>query len=151
MASEIRKGPGAVVSRRLGYLLKHAAMRIEVIADGALAPLGIDSREFGILLLISANEPGSQQEAAERLSIDRTSMVARLDDLERKGLVARRADAQDRRRNVIELTDAGEDTLRRAVEAADAAEDELLRSLTPADAAKLREALHTVVMGGEDG
>jgi DNA-binding MarR family transcriptional regulator len=141
----IDNGPGPVVSRRLGYLLKHAAMRMDKLSTEALAPFGIDARELGILLVIATHEPGSQQQAAQRLGIDRTSMVARIDALEGKGLVSRHPHAEDRRRNVVELTDAGRETVRRGTDASERAEAEMLASLTPEEGERLREALHAVV------
>jgi DNA-binding MarR family transcriptional regulator len=141
----IESGPGPEVSQRLGYLFKHAGMRLEKLNIEALAPFGIDARELGILLVIASHEPGSQQQAAQRLGIDRTSMVARIDALEEKGLVSRHPQAEDRRRNVVELTKTGRDTLRRATEASKRAEATLLASLTPQQQAQLREALTAVV------
>jgi DNA-binding MarR family transcriptional regulator len=138
-------GPGPEVSRRLGYLFKHAQMRMQELNAEALAPFGIDPRELGILLVIASHEPGSQQQAAQRLGIDRTSMVARIDDLEGKGLVSRHPHVEDRRRNVVELTDAGRDVVGRATEASERAEAALLASLTPQDADRLRKALQAVV------
>src|ERR1700759_1039619 len=145
----IDSGPGPVVSRRLGYLFKHAQMRMEELSSAALAPFGIDARELGILLVIASHEPGSQQQAAQRLGIDRTSMVARLDALADKGLVSRHPHAEDRRRNVVELTAAGRDTVRRATEATERAEAALLATLSPQDGERLREALQTIVMFDE--
>jgi DNA-binding MarR family transcriptional regulator len=72
-------------------------------------------------------------------------MVARIDDLEDKGLLSRHPHAEDRRRNVVELTDAGRDVVRRATEASERAEAALLASLTPQDAERLRKALQAVV------
>jgi DNA-binding MarR family transcriptional regulator len=138
-------GPGPVVSQRLGYLFKHAAMRMDKLSTEALAPCGIDPRELGILLVIASHEPGSQQQAAQRLGIDRTSMVARIDALEDKGLVSRHPHAEDRRRNVVELTDAGRETVRRATDASQRAEAVMLASLTPEEARSLREALQAIV------
>jgi DNA-binding MarR family transcriptional regulator len=134
-----------VVSRRLGYLFKHAERRMEELNREALAPFGIDARELGILLVIASHDPGSQQQAAQRLGIDRTSMVARIDALEDKGLVARRPHPEDRRRNVVELTDTGRATVRQATEASEGAEAAMLASLTPKEAEGLREALHIIV------
>ena len=54
------------------------------------------------------------------------TMVAILDALEHKGLVSRHPHVEDRRRNVVELTDAGQDTLRNATQASDDPERELL-------------------------
>jgi DNA-binding MarR family transcriptional regulator len=133
------------VRKRLGYLLKHALYLMEDLNAKALAPLGIDARELGVLLVLADHEPTSQQHAARRLGIDRTTMVAMLDTLERKGLVSRHPDADDRRRNVVELTDAGQDLVRRGVEASDRAERQLLASLSPQAAQHLRTALRSIV------
>src|ERR1700759_1901444 len=83
----IDSGPGPVVSRRLGYLVKHSQMRMEELSSAALAPFGIDARELGILLVIASHEPGAQQLAAQRLGIVRTSMLVRLDAGVASGLV----------------------------------------------------------------
>jgi DNA-binding MarR family transcriptional regulator len=138
-------GPGPVVSRRLGYLFKHVQMRMDELNAQALAPFGIDARELAILLVIASHEPGSQQQAAQRLGIDRTSMVARLDALEDKRLVARQTHAVDRRRNVVELTAAGREIVEEATAASERAEAALLASLTPRQRERLREALQTIV------
>src|ERR1700744_1201527 len=97
-------GPGPEMSSRLGYLFKHAGMRLAELNEKALAPYGIDARELGILLLLAGHEPASQQQGAQRLGVDRITMVALLDTLEAKGLVSRHPHTEDRRRNVVELT-----------------------------------------------
>jgi DNA-binding MarR family transcriptional regulator len=68
----------------------------------ALAPFGIHARDHGVLLVIDRLEPASQQQVAERMGVDRTTMVAIIDALEAKSIIARRPDPEDRRRNVIE-------------------------------------------------
>jgi len=138
-------GPGQEVGNRLGYLLKHAQLRMFELNAAALAPYGISGRELAVLLLFAGREPTSQQEAARRLGIDRTTMVAMLDALEGKGLVSRHPDSGDRRRNLVELTEAGHDTVGRAAKASDDAERALLTPLTPQAAAELRNSLRTIV------
>jgi DNA-binding MarR family transcriptional regulator len=138
------EGPSPELTGRLGYLLKHAQLRLTELTSAALEPYGINGRQLAVLLVLAGREPGSQQQAAQRLGIDRTTMVALLDALEDKGLVARHPHAEDRRRNVVELTEAGRDTLRGATEAGDAAERRFLASLTPAAAGQLRETLRTL-------
>ena len=71
-------------------------------------------------------------------------MVGLLDSLEAEGLVERRADAGDRRRNVLELTDEGQETLARAVQASDHAERQLLTELDDAESAQLHTLLTRV-------
>ena len=138
-------GPGPELSRRLGYLLKHAQLRMAEQTAKALTPYGIDGRELAVLLVLADREPASQQQAAQRLDIDRTTMVALLDALEGKGLLSRHPHADDRRRNVVELTDAGHDILRRAARASDDAEREFLAPLSPQAAQQLRDSLQTIV------
>ena len=138
-------GPGPELSRNLVYLLKHAYLRMAELTTKALAPHGIDGRELGVLLALAGGEPKSQQQAAQRLGIDRTTMVAMLDTLEGKGLVSRHPDADDRRRNVVELTEAGKETLRRAVEASDEVERGFLAPLSQQAAQQLRSSLQAVV------
>jgi DNA-binding MarR family transcriptional regulator len=129
----------------LGYLLKHAALRLTVLTDVALAPLGIDSKDFGALRVLAHREPSSQLEVAQALGIDRTTMVTLLDELERKGIVTRRPDPADRRRNVVELTTQGLQTYVAAKAAHGAAESEFLVAISPGAVDQLRRTLRTLV------
>jgi DNA-binding MarR family transcriptional regulator len=131
---------------RLGYLLKHALARLEELGTAALESLDLTGRELGVLLTVAEGEPPSQQDAALRIGIDRTTMVAFLDALERKGLLARHPSAEDRRRNVVELTEAGRHKLRAAVQASDTAEAEFLAALDEADVSRLRASLRLLVV-----
>lgn len=134
----------AAVNSRLSYLLKRAGLELAELNDEALAPLGLSHAEHTVLLSIDAGEPRSQQQTGRRIGVDRTTMVALIDGLEDKGLVARRPDDADRRRNVVELTSKGRATLRRATKAGDKAEARLLAGLDDAEAAQLRSLLRRV-------
>lgn len=129
----------------LGYLLKHAQDKLRAMNDIALAHHGIDGRELAVLMVL-ADEPASQQEAAALLGVDRTTMVALLDVLEHKGLVARRPDVRDRRRNVVGLTAAGRTTLDHAVRTTDEVEREFLAPLSLRAADQLRTALRALAV-----
>ena len=133
---------------RLAYLLKHAQLGLAELTAEALAPFGVSGRELAVLTVLAGQEPGSQQQAAQRLGVDRTTMVGLVDALEDKGLVRRRAHAEDRRRNVIELTEAGRDTLHRADEASRDAERRFLAPLSARDAGNLKTALLALIQPG---
>ncbi|HTT00003.1 MAG TPA: MarR family transcriptional regulator [Streptosporangiaceae bacterium] len=137
-------GPLPALADRFGYLLKHAQQRLAVLTGSGLAPLGITGRECAVLIAIDDRAPLSQQEVARRMNVDRTTMVALIDDLEHKGLVQRRQDPDDRRKNVVILTGQGRDTLRRATAATAEAERRFLGSLSDDEAATLRKALQLV-------
>lgn len=136
------------LSDRLGYLLKHAQQRLAELTSSAMAPFGITGRECAVLIAIDSQAPSSQQDVAFRLGVDRTTMVLLIDDLEGKGLVRRRRDRDDRRRNVVELTGAGRTTLRRASLAGQDAERRFLSALSDEEAAELRAALRAIAFPG---
>lgn len=129
----------------LAYLLKRATLRLTALTDAALEPLGIDGKDFGALRVLAHGEPASQLQVAQVLGIDRTTMVALLDALERKGIVTRRPDPADRRRNVVELTDDGLRVYAAAQEAYDVTEREFLARVGETAAEELRRTLRVVV------
>jgi DNA-binding MarR family transcriptional regulator len=129
------------LAHRLGYLLKHAQQRLVQAALPAMAPFGIDGRELAVLSVLGADVPLSQQEAAQQLGVDRTTMVALVDALERKGLVERHRSAHDRRKNIVKLTQAGQRCLRGARRARDKVEREFLAPLGEDRAAQFVAAL----------
>jgi DNA-binding MarR family transcriptional regulator len=143
-AGEPAQPPVPALAGRLGYLLKHAQLRMAELNAAALAPFGITGRELAVLLSIDSQAPLSQQEAARWLGVDRTTMVALIDELEGKQLVQRRQDPADRRKNVVALTPAGRGTLRKAGKASDEAERRFLAPLTGDQAAEIRESLRRI-------
>ena len=128
-----------------GYLLKHAYLALEQQALAALVGTGLTVRDLGVLRVIAGGEAQSQQEAAAVLGVDRTSMVALLDALERRGIIARRPAEQDRRRNIIVLTDSGRTVFRKAENRRCETEREFTASLGDTGAAALRQALRTLL------
>ena len=137
--------PRSTTSTRLAYLLKHAQRSMSELHAEALEPLGIHERDLGVMLAIDRFAPSSQQQIAERMGVDRTTMVAIIDALEAKAIVERRPDRDDRRRNVIALTTTGRDILREATVASDAAEAELLAPLSTPEREQFRDLLARVL------
>jgi DNA-binding MarR family transcriptional regulator len=130
---------------RLGWLLKHAQVRLSALTADALEPYGVSGRELAVLSVLAAVRPLSQQEAAAELRIDRTTMVAFVDQLAAKGLVERRPDAADRRRNLVELTAAGRTVHDGAGAAYAEAERRFLAPLSAPAAARLRTDLASLI------
>jgi DNA-binding MarR family transcriptional regulator len=111
--------------------------------------VGLTICDLGVLRVFASGDAQSQQEAAAVLGVDRTLMVALLDALERQGIVARRPSEQDRRRNIIALTDHGWEVFRQAESRHSETERDFTATLGDAGAAGLRRALRTVL--GENG
>jgi DNA-binding MarR family transcriptional regulator len=144
-------GPLPALAGRLGYLMKHAHQRLADLTGSALVPFGISGRECAVLTAIDDRAPLSQQEVARRLGVDRTTMVALIDDLEHKGLVQRRQDPDDRRKNVVLLTGAGRTTLRGATAATEQAERRFLASLSGDRSVAFTAALRAVAFPDSHG
>jgi DNA-binding MarR family transcriptional regulator len=130
---------------RLGHLLKQAYLQFTGFTTAALEPLGITAMEWAALLRFDEEPSLSQAGLARLLGIDRTTMVALVDQLEGKGLVTRRPHREDRRKNVVELTAEGRDLKKRAAALVDGCERQFLSALTKSDAQQLKAALHMVI------
>jgi DNA-binding MarR family transcriptional regulator len=139
--------PPAPLIGRLGFLLKHAQLRLTEITGPALAPHGITGRQLAVLSVLADGGMLSQQQAAQRLAIDRTTMVALIDELEAKGLVTRHPHPEDRRKNVVELTGTGRETFAKALQASEEAERRFLAALDDADAQRFKETLQALIAG----
>src|ERR1044071_6647891 len=105
MSSDSRPPP--TVTRRLGYPLKHAQLRLAELAEPHYAELGVTGRQLALLTLFADGPARSQQDGAAQLGIDRTTMVALVDELEEKGLVRRAVAPGDRRKRLVRLTERG--------------------------------------------
>lgn len=113
----------------------------------ALAPLGLRPKHYGVLRVLAAVGPDealSQQALGARLGIDRTTVVAVIDDLEGLGLAVRRVDPDDRRAHRIELTKPGRATLARADASVAAADDALLAPLARDERRQLHALLRRI-------
>ncbi|MGH3434798.1 MAG: MarR family winged helix-turn-helix transcriptional regulator [Thermocrispum sp.] len=116
----------------LAFLLNQAAYAFSAQLGAALADLGITVRDFCVLLK-AAEEERTQNVVAELAMLDKTTMVATLDGLERAGLAERRVSSSDRRARMVAVTAKGRRLLDKAVAAVDGAVDDALSVLDPAD------------------
>lgn len=122
---------------RTALMLVKVGSILEDVADAQLAASGLDARDYSVLAILSADGPGTQHEIARLIGKAPGIVVAVVDQLERKGLVERNRDPQDRRRSRVTLTGAGREALARADELADQAVAELLGGLDDAGRAAL--------------
>ena len=93
---------------RLSFLLGSLYRRtIELEAHKLTTNLGIGIKQQAALTIITEEGPLSQQELGLRLGIDRTTIVAIVDDRENAGLVERTRNPADRRTHLITVTKQG--------------------------------------------
>ncbi len=134
------------LANRIGFLVAKSHAVCHAMGNEALAPLGLHIKEYAVLNVLNATGAMSQQALGETLGVDRTTMVAVMDELERKDLVKRSRNPQDRRAYALAITDAGVDILHRARRLLKAAERKLLAPLSAAEADQLRELLRRLIL-----
>lgn len=124
-----------------GYLLLKAGTQFHAVIDDALASLGLNGRQLLVLTFVGTEAHLSQKMLATRLGLDPTIVVALVDELEDRTLVARERDPDDRRRHRLRLTPAGRKLHAQAVRTVTDAEREFLAPLDRTERAELRRLL----------
>jgi DNA-binding MarR family transcriptional regulator len=142
--------PG-VILERMGFLLGRVTLKQREIVEGVLKPYGLIGKHLGILLLIQDRGSLPQQEIGKCMYIDRTTMVAMVDDLERLGYVERKAHPTDRRAHALYLTAKGREVLPKLYRLGMKAEEELLKPLAARDRKELGRILRQLVQAHHSG
>lgn len=83
--------------------------------DEALRPLDLTHGQFSLLMSLNRSEPPNIGAVASLLGMDRTTLTAALKPLQRRGLLAIKVDAADKRGRRVALTGAGQSLLARAI------------------------------------
>lgn len=108
---------------------------------GALKPLNIEPRHFGLLRALAMSDGQSQRAIGNSLNLHPNRMVALVDELERKRLVRRRPHPTDRRAHAVVLTASGRRLLGQALQLAVGIEQELCADLQPGERDQLLQLL----------
>jgi len=137
----IRPSPDPPVAEFAGQLFFRLWRASHVRAADVLGTVGLTPALFGLLNVIGARPGTIQQELGSVMGIDRTTMVALIDQLEDAGLATRRPSAKDRRAREIAITPKGRHLLQRARRMISGVDDEVLAGLT----AQEREDLLTLL------
>ena len=126
---------------RVPFLLYRAAEISHSLANEMLAGIALSARQAGILTLVTEFEPMTQKALGDALRIDRTTMVALIDDLENKGHVVRQRHPRDRRAFLVHPTDSGRDAKAAAIQILDEQQSRFLAPLTLAQRKQLAALL----------
>ena len=96
------------VARRPTWLLSQANARAQTLLAEAFAREGIRGYHFRLLAALDQYGPSSQADLGRYTGIDRSDVVAALNDLVESGLARREPDRTDARRNVVTVTKRGD-------------------------------------------
>jgi DNA-binding MarR family transcriptional regulator len=125
----------------LGYFLRRADVFTFQSFNAHLAEDRISPGQLGVLLMCEANSGINQTRLGKALGIDRSTLVAMIDLLEGRGLVARTPSAVDRRSHALKLTRQGEAFLKALQPRLQRHEAEIARNLSAAERRQLMDLL----------
>ena len=119
------------VAGRPTWLLSRANIRAQDLLGHAFAAEGLRGYHFRLLAALDQYGPSSQADLGRYTGIDRSDVVAALNELVDDGLARREPDPADGRRNVVTITRRGRSALERVDAALDDVQAAVLAPLTP--------------------
>ena len=134
-----RKGPPAV--EPIGVQVTRTAKVLNRAFEDALAEVGGSLPVWLILVSLKAEQHDTQRALAEALGIEGPTLTHHLNRMEAGGLVTRRRDPENRRVQVVELTDAGDATFFRLLTTVTAFDARLREGFSDRDVASLERLL----------
>jgi DNA-binding MarR family transcriptional regulator len=118
------------------------------LADRRLRAYGLSAGARQVLAVLDGDGGSlSPTTIADRLIITTASMTSLLDTLQRRGLVQRAPDVEDRRRVVVTITAEGRRIIRSLLPEMLALQDEVAADLSPGDRAELVRLLSALRAG----
>ncbi|WP_420403063.1 MarR family winged helix-turn-helix transcriptional regulator [Nisaea sp.] len=127
--------------------LRRANDRVRTAIEGNVTSAGLDGAGFDVLLTLRRQGRGetlTPSDLAGEMMLSTSAMTNRLDRLEKRGLIARRADPKDRRSLKVALTEEGFALADDLVVGHLAVEEELLAPLSLTEREELMRLLAKV-------
>ncbi|MGI8450009.1 MAG: MarR family winged helix-turn-helix transcriptional regulator [Streptosporangiaceae bacterium] len=127
------------------WLISQTAAHAHRLLSGTFAAAGARGYHYRLLAALEEFGPASQASLGRRSGIDRSDVVAALNELGDRGLVERVPDPADHRRNIVTVTPAGVACLHRLESLVAGVQGELLVPLSPDERDELIRLLARVL------
>ena len=125
------------VAGRPTWLLSRANARAQALLGAGFAAAGFRGYQYRLLAALDQYGAGSQADLGRQTGIDRSDVVAALNELAEGGFVRRDPDPADGRRNVVSITRKGRGALERLDTMLDQVQEAVLEPLAPDERAVL--------------
>ncbi|WP_243725524.1 MarR family winged helix-turn-helix transcriptional regulator [Actinomadura rubrisoli] len=133
--------PPARLMRTPSWLINVASAHSHRLVSDGFAAAGARGYHYRLLAALDEYGPASQAALGRHTGIDRSDVVAALNELTGTGYADRSPDPSDRRRNIITLTPAGSRHLERLDQVLTGIQDRLLAPLSATERAQLTDLL----------
>jgi DNA-binding MarR family transcriptional regulator len=133
-----------VAEECIHYNLKRAVRVVTQRYDEALKPTGLHITQFTLLVSVSLLAPAPISEAAEKLSLDQTTLSRNVQPLIKQGLLRLEPSPTDSRSRLITLTDKGERAIAEAYPKWLEAQSETIKLLGQGQYKQLLKATTTI-------
>jgi DNA-binding MarR family transcriptional regulator len=121
--------------------LRQATRAISAFYDRYLAPSGVTTAQYSILMAIHEQPGVGMQDLSEQLVMDRTNLLRAVQPLTRDGYIEQRSDPQNARRLLLSLTAEGRAKYQQSHAYWSEAQAEFESGVGTSRAAELREQL----------
>jgi DNA-binding MarR family transcriptional regulator len=130
--------------RHTGYLIRRA-QQAHVAAWTRLVSTEISSVQYSILVVLDRLGEASQRELCDEIDLDRSTVADLVRRMEKHGLIERRRDPADARRNTVTLTTHGRAERMRLRPLVHEVDLELTGGLKPVEREALRRGLRALL------
>ncbi|WP_165586930.1 MarR family winged helix-turn-helix transcriptional regulator [Pseudaestuariivita atlantica] len=125
-------------------LIHDVAHQLRLRIDEALRPYDLTRVTWLAISIVDQNEMLTQSELAARLELGTAATGKLIDRLEERGLVRRHDHPDDRRANLLSITDQARDLLERIEPIGEFLREDVLQDLGQHERQRLRQSLQTI-------
>jgi DNA-binding MarR family transcriptional regulator len=134
-----------LMEESVGFMISRLANAMRLELERRLAPFGITAQQWTVLMLCHTNGAVTPSRLAEELGVDGSAVTRLLDRLEKKRLLERKTNPNDRRSIQVELLDDGRSLAMSLPPVDTEVMDLFLRDLSGAEQAKLKNILRSMM------
>ena len=119
-----------ILDRNIGFLVSDIARLINVEYNNIMKPIGLTSPQFRMIMQLQREDGVTQSRLANILAVGKVSISGLIDRLEQSGWIERRPEPNDRRSNLIFLTNKAQEIEARMLETGKSLTKQTLKNLT---------------------